>query len=332
MNSRRLNVGVIGKNNQAGRLIDLIRRTPGARLVAVYYPFESEASTLPLTGDFSRLLACDAVVIASPTPTHAAYLKRLTKFPGYVLVEKPAASSLRQGRALLTLPSSRKRRIKVNFNFLHSDLFQHFATTCRDRRLGKLISLDIHTSHGLAFKDSYRKSWRTQSGVLETVGVHYVNAILKLFGPVRDIFPRFSWIASRRGAPDTASLSLTTGDGLQVNLRHSYAAPALNQWLLVGSDGYWTYDGLNARLFCPRDTFDSNGRFSPPPVVSTKRLPHAEGWNRSLERSVRDFIKAARANKPFSPEEFDLAIRSIEPIALALADARAADLRDASER
>lgn len=315
MRHGEIRVAVIGKSNQAARHITLLRQHPDVRLEAVFYPKEARDPGLPLTQDFSDVLRCDVVVIASPTPTHAEYLERLSSFAGYVLIEKPAVSDLAQTKMLQEWDKDRKARTRVNFNLLHSELFARLRKVSTDERLGEPMALDVHTSHGLAFSSSYKGSWRSTAGsslgVLETVGVHFVHMARTLFGPIQCAEADVQWMAATQGPPDTGVFRLLMCRGLRATLRHSYAAPYLNQFRLLGTDGYWEYDGVRARLCAPRDTFDAEGRFATPPVIEEHLIDYARSWRESLGRAVNDFVITVRDGRQFDTSEFDSALEAM---------------------
>lgn len=327
MNESTLHIAVIGKGNQASRHIEILNKMPSVKLHSVFYPKPVQDTGLPLTFRLSDILAADAIIISSPTPTHAFYLQELSDYKGYLLVEKPAVSTATQSDVLQKWPLTRKRKVRINFNLVHSSLFQSFARVLQNSEMGQLISLDIHTSHGLAFKPAYLDSWRNKSdasgGVLETVGIHYVNMAIKLFGPPVSMAADFLWAAQapakkKNGTPDTAILRLKFKNGLLATFRHSYAAPFRHHWFLLGTNGTWEYDGRTVRFRTPRDTFDSNGRFVEPPLVLEEPMEFTALWKDSLNRAVQDFVNVVRSKKSFDPKEFDRGLYSMELIREAL--------------
>jgi predicted dehydrogenase len=309
MSNNRLSVAVIGRSNHAARHIGILKKLPKVRLTSVLYPKKCSPTDLPLTKNLADLFSADAIFVSSPTPTHAAYLKRLSKYRGYVLIEKPAVSTVADVTALRRWPASRKKRARINFNLIHSDLYQAFQSALHDKRLGKLLSFDLHTSHGLAFKTEYKNSWRNKgartAGVLETVGIHYVHLALTAFGLAESTRADLTWAASKTGPSDTATLQMKMKSGVDVTLRQSYGAPFLVRWLLIGTNGYWEYDGQTARLHTPRDTFDSLGRFTSPPMVKTWRIDHASAWKQSLARADQSFLSTVAKKGSFDPADFD---------------------------
>ncbi len=99
-----------------------------------------------------------------------------------------------------------------------------------------------------------------------------------------------------------------------VNLFHSYAGPYFTRFMLIGTDGYWEYDGNEARLYYPRDTFDNSGRFTTPPLVKQEKLKYPHVFKESLLNSVNAFLDIVRSSGMFDLIEFDNALASMGPV------------------
>ena len=154
-------------------------------------------------------------------------------------------------------------------------------------------------------------------GVFELVGSHYINLALHLFGPIRGggcIY--FDWNASGNQvlSPDTVIVTANFAGGVAVHFHFSYAGPFFNRVFLIGTEGYFEYDGSQYRICYPRDSFGPGGRFISPPCVSFERLDQQDNWTKSLENSLRDFIEVVKTRGAFSTLDFELALNSMEPI------------------
>jgi predicted dehydrogenase len=220
---------------------------------------------------------------------------------------------------LWKIPLERKSRIKVNYNFLYSSIAISLKELLTSSRIGSPISFDVHTSQGLAHKENYKDSWRSNIsesfGVMELVGVHFINLTLSLFGKIDYSRKDFLWKAGCKvGPPDTVFLRLKMYSGLCVNLFHSYAGPFFMRMMLMGTDGYWEYDGSEARLHYPRDTFDNSGRFTTPPLVKQEKLMFPIVWKESLSNSVNAFLDVVRSSGKFDSIDFENALASMGPI------------------
>jgi len=315
-----LDISIIGKSGHAERIINILKQQGDVQIRFVLYPKEAQKFQYPLTTKISDLLSSDAIIIASPTPTHKHYLDSLKDYQGYIMVEKPIVSTYEDSCELESWSKDRKSKILVNYNLKNSSLAQVLSDVIGMTEMGSLISMDVQTHQGLAFRDHYSGSWRSNIqesfGVMELVGVHYVNLCLKLFQDVTCSYIDVGWHAgqSSQKPPDTVFMRLKTSSGVKINLCHSYAAPFFNRIMLMGTNGYWTYDGYEARLFSPRDSFDESGRFSPLPLIQSSKIEYQSMWKQSLETSIKIFLNSVRNQEKFDIEDFHTALASMKPI------------------
>ncbi len=319
MKTRKVTVAVIGRSGHAARLIELVRRHPAAELACVYHPKAPAGAPAPLTTDFGAVLAADAVIVASPTPTHAAYLRRLARYRGLVLVEKPAASTPRDVAEIRKWPRERKSRVRINFNLAHSRLLKHLSAVASSPALGRPIYLDVHISYGPAFKPEYAGNWRTDRsqslGALESIGVHFINLAARLFGAPEQAHASIRSVARRSNSlVDTGLASFQTASGVFVNLFFSHAAPYYFRMHLLGTNGYWEYDGKSARLHSPRRTFHADGSFASPPLKKKTALNHHEVSLQSLTHAVDSLVRTAARGGRFDAAEFDLGLAAMDPL------------------
>jgi predicted dehydrogenase len=114
---------------------------------------------------------CDTVIVATPTPTHAAIVSRLLSEPPglHILVEKPLATVLEEVRDLLDRARTGGRRISTLYHAAHAPEV-HWGT----HRLDSLIS-----DHGLPC--SFEASFSTPYATLATQrAAVYVSSWLDL--------------------------------------------------------------------------------------------------------------------------------------------------------
>ncbi len=303
-------VSVIGLRGHAGRHIRMLRQNPDVILDRVYYHRTppSEYSSLPVTQDLTDCLDSNVVIISSPTPVHAEQIQALRNYGGYIFLEKPAASNKDEIDSLLHLPSDLKSRIRVNFNFLWHDLAARMRELASSPMLGKVFALDVHLSHGGAFRDDWDDSWRLNNssfGPLETVGIHFIHFAITQFSQCRKAVVRTSSVSSRSQAVDTGMISMQMDNGVWVNILNSYAAPYTVRVELWGTNGYAIYDGTGITLRSPRDTFDERGRYTTPPSAGYWPIDYATAWEESLNRSLRNFLDVSRQGIRLDPAAFD---------------------------
>ena len=302
-----IKISIIGTTGQAGRINNILQKKKNLEVKCYSQPINIET-----------ISNSDAIIIASPTHTHFEYLKKLIKYKGYILVEKPIFSTIKETKKFNKWPEEFKKRIKVNYNLRYSLIAEIIKDTIYEEDPGKPIALHIHTSHGLAHKKDYSESWRAKKsfGVMEMVGVHYINLAMYLFGKIIKTNTQTTKIVkkNRKAPPDTVNINLEMEKGINVNLYHSYAGPKFNKMLLIGTNRYLEYDGEIMKLYSPRDTFDEKGRFTNTPLISKWKMNHEYNWQNSLERSLDHFIKTVKKKGSFKLKELKQATKTMEPI------------------
>lgn len=305
----------IGYRNHAGRVIRAARDCGLAGRPVVYHPENRAEEALALHGpgvdfttDWARVLAADAVFILSPNKTHYPYLRRLLAgSSARVYCEKPPVVSAAEARALTALAPAHKRRVHFNFNFRHTRLASALAAS-RSRH-GRLLSVEIAHTHGLAFKKGYAATWRgdrgeSRLGVLETVGIHYLDLVDALVSPIESLRSELLNGSGRGASPDTAFCDFVLRGGARGRLFCSYAAPFRRDIRLTYTDAVVHAGPDGVAVHAPRDTFDAKGRFAPPPVRRV-RFDLSRDIENSVASSVRAFLAAARAPAPFTTADFD---------------------------
>lgn len=314
----KLSVGVVGTRNHAARLITLLGNSQKVSSLIAFHPEAvSENSEICVTRNIDELTECDAIVIASPTTTHFHYIKKFRDYSGYLFVEKPVVASSKEEIALLEMPNHFKSRLYVNYNFLFSDIYAELKNLVQSSRLGKPVYLGIESCHGLAFKSSYKDSWRSSSryGVGEVVSVHFLNMISQLFDiDDFEILKVSGFNNSGIGnAFDTVVVSSNGNLNLEFSVLCSYATPYNFHIKLIGTNAILHYDGTRLCIDEPRDTFDSAGRFVSPPTVYEKVIHHSEAWRESLSSSVNYFLDKVLNRDHFCESHLRRALLAMKP-------------------
>ena len=269
-----------------------------------------------LSSDFSAIMACDGVVLASPHSTHFDYIMRLIDSKLFILCEKPPASTESQINQLAALLPEQKARVAFNFNYAHTD----FAIAVREKLiegdLGIPLVFNFTASHGLAFKATFANNWRLTrsdpfSTILGNLGIHYLHLVLDLVGPVTD-WHLTRWAASHQtNGVDSVALMLNTANGAVAHIFLSYAAPYTNSAQLLLTDGLIQFDGCRVTVAGPRDSFDSNGRFARPPEATySESKSSLDYYNKSILVSLNHFIEGIETQKGYEITSFPRALQA----------------------
>jgi len=326
-----MKIGFIGYRNHALKLLKLTDKLELKKSFLIYYPdseklksqFDSHSISSPsvLTSNFEDLQTTDVIFIASPTSTHFEYLRKLSRFyNGYIFCEKPPCGSVNDLQELSSFDDKIKQRIFFNFCYRYSA----FATTCKrivsNNEFGVPISLTFRSSHGIAFKDFYKENWRNTSAlpldnILGNIGVHYVDLTSYLLGGVNDISFSATSVAPNTKYQDSIQIQIKRKSGLPVSVFLSYACPHDEFAQLIFSDGIVEFQNGVLTTRSPRDTFNTDGFFTSPPIKSTTSFASSvDYYDKAIANSLTEFFYMVEKSSKIPLDLFDSAIHSTQII------------------
>ena len=183
-----MDISFVGLNGHGKRLRDIVKKIPNINIKNIYYHKKVDNDNLRgLTNNIEDLLKSDAIFIASPTHFHLDHLIKLRNYKGYIFLEKPAVNTLEEIDQLIAFTNSFKSKIFINYNFQFSSLAQIITNQMNSINIGDILWLDIHTSHGATFRESWDKSWRLFEETVwtfETTGIHFLQFAALNFGSI----------------------------------------------------------------------------------------------------------------------------------------------------
>jgi len=312
-----IKLGIIGYGNHAQRLISLIETNKECKLKCIFHPNKKIDDTRG-TNDFSDLLECNVVIIASPNNTHYDYLKKLKSFSGYILCEKPPVVNLEELNKLKKIKDSISKRTFFNFNYRFSKLNEILTKYINSKEIGEIIYIEIIASQGLAFKQEYTDSWRADGtnnkfNLLDTVTIHYLDLINQHFGISKNQFYFPKLISNNGTSYDTGHLLLEY-DGFNVSIINSYATPFIGELSIIGTNGYISIKNNILEIRTPRDTFDENNFFISPPIYLTKKFNMQDDYSLSLKNSFDFFISHVLNEKEFDISLYETSLNTTQLI------------------
>jgi len=147
-----VNIGVIGYGYWGPNLVRNFMECEGAKVVAVS---DGSADRLALAGrraPGAKLFDCgsdliqdpeiDAVVIATPVPTHFDLAAAALRQSKHVFVEKPLAASAQQARRLVDLAEKHRRVLMTGHVFVYAGAVRKISQLIETGDLGKLLYYD----------------------------------------------------------------------------------------------------------------------------------------------------------------------------------------------
>lgn len=240
-------LGVMGRNHAR-----VIRELEGVELAAVVDPFatEDDIAGAPLLPDLDRLIEAhiDAAVVAVPTTAHEEVALRLAEAGVHVLVEKPIAADVMEGRRMTDAFLSRGLVGAVG----HIERFNPALQALRQRleagELGEVYQIATRRQGPFPVRIA-------DVGVIKDLATHDIDLTSWLAqSPFRSVHANTS---RRSGRPheDLVAFNGRLGDGTITNHLVNWMSPMKERITVVtGESGAFVADTLSGDL-----TFYENG-------------------------------------------------------------------------
>lgn len=208
-----LKVAIIGLGEIGQRLIKNFTEHPEMEIVAVCDPLEELLNdTVQALGgiqgfaDYKELLEkaeIDLVYVAVPPKFHFQIVSDCIAKQKHVLCEKPLANSLEEAESLYKQAKEKGVIHAMNFPLNYSVGNATFASYIKKGYIGDLRRLELKMHFPQWPRAWQQNDWvgrREQGGFVLEVGVHWIQQIQKIFGPVQLVHRNISF-------PEDASLS-----------------------------------------------------------------------------------------------------------------------------
>ena len=207
------------------------------------------------TADLDDILGdqdIDAVVFATPHSQHPDQVRRAAAAGKHVFVEKPFALTLTEADGMLDAAARAGIVLAVGFNRRFHPSMVRLRDAVRTGVLGAIVTASAEQTalHGLHMPDT---AWRAQpeespGGAMTAIGVHLVDGMIDLQGPIASVFAR----VSRRAAPnadDTTDVLLTFRNGAAGHIFCSTVATPTYRMAVHGTEGLAEILGHQMNVF-----------------------------------------------------------------------------------
>ena len=171
--------------------------------------------------DFDELLAdprVEAVDLCVPHPLHAPLALQVLAAGKHVLVEKPLATTLEDGVAMVRAAEERGLTLCVSENYPFSEPFRRAREMIAAGEIGRVVALRSHRVgylDGIWLRDGWRQDARQAGGgMLLDQGCHYTNILRMMGGPITHVMATAARTREDWHGEDSASLSLRFASGV----------------------------------------------------------------------------------------------------------------------
>ncbi len=222
-----LGFGIIGCGLIANFHAQAIAKARGGTLVAVadvnYSRAEEFAGRnhVQACADYKELLALSAVevvCICTPSGLHGPLVQEAAQAGKHVIVEKPLAISMDQGRAALAACKANHVKLAVISQLRFAPAMQKAKAALEEGKLGKPLLADAYMKYYRS-QDYYDQSrWRGTwsmdgGGALMNQGIHGVDLLLWLMGPAVCVWGQAATMAREIEVEDTAIAAVRYASG-----------------------------------------------------------------------------------------------------------------------
>src|SRR5262245_13815919 len=256
MASGPLRVACIGMGWWSDVLADAIKRSGKIEIVSCFTrsadkraAFAKKYGCKP-ADSFATLLAdpaIEAIINTTPNDVHLPSTKAAAEAGKHVFLDKPIANNVSDGRAITEVCRKAGVILALGYQRRRESHFRYVKKQIDAGAFGKLVNAEANISRDRLGKIDLN-SWRYQAagmpgGVMLQIGIHYIDVLEYLIGPVKAVTGRLAQLVLPGDNPDVASLILEHKNGALSTVNASYAS-ASEYYLMniYGKDATAYYD------------------------------------------------------------------------------------------
>ncbi|MFC4533606.1 Gfo/Idh/MocA family protein [Sphaerisporangium dianthi] len=247
MEKAKIRLGIIGLGAMGAEMLDVARRHPEFDVVLAADPgaraVERAAAAHPeviYTAEPDELVdhdGLDALYVASPPATHAAYAVRAMKAGKAVFAEKPLAVDLAEGEEMVAVAAETGVATGLNFTMADRAAALAVGRALRDGEAGTVLGVEMRFTFPQwpreFQQDAHWVAGRAQGGFLREVGSHFLFLTDRLLGPLTPVHTRAGYGA----AGEESAFGLFTAGDVPVTISGQVAAaPETYEWTLYGAE------------------------------------------------------------------------------------------------
>jgi predicted dehydrogenase len=309
-----INAAIVGLGWWGKTLVESAEDSDAIRFSAAATRSSSEdarefaaAHGLTLARDYEALLAhadIDAVVLATPHSKHAQQVIAAAAAGKHVFCEKPFALTKAEAEAMVAATTAAGVSLGLGYN----RRFHPEMTKLRERvRSGELGVIE-HVEATMTFPNALKLSsdaWRAQRdetpcGGLTPMGVHAIDGMIDLCGPIDTVYCQSFRRAVAIDADDTTSMLFRMKEGMSGYLGTLTATGPGFSFQVFGSGGFVRLDGrthvAGASSQERRTRLFSTCRFQP--VAGEAEVWEAESYD-VTRAALEAFAIAAQGGEPY---------------------------------
>ena len=202
----------------------------------------------------------EAVINTTPNNVHLETTRAAAEAGKHVFLDKPIANTVAEGRAIAEACRKAGVVLALGYQRRRESHFRWIKAEIEAGRFGKLVQAECNISRDRLGQIDL-SSWRYQAagmpgGVMLQIGIHYVDVLEMLLGPVARVSARLAQLVLPGDNPDIANMILEHENGALSNLSASYASASefymMNVYGKEASAYYDLFAGLRHLKRCEK--------------------------------------------------------------------------------
>lgn len=240
----------------------------------------------------------DVVSVASPNCFHAEHAVAALEAGAHVLLEKPAALTMKEIARIRQAVRQSGRRLIVGFSSRFFRGMRKMNRMIRDGAIGEPFMIRIRYAHvgphpGWAKSPWFYDPKMAGGGALLDMGIHAIDQALWHVGPIRSVQATARTLRKDIKVDDNAVLLLEFANGRALGqIEVGWTTPAgFNGLEIMGDDGWFHFDYEGVLTL-------TTGKITPNARARVKRRtrivdsqPRTGGWHTEAVDAVRAFRK-----------------------------------------
>src|SRR6187431_3120009 len=232
-----LRVACIGMGWWSDVLADAMKRSSKIKIVACYTRSQDKRAAFAKkygcrpAATYEEVLAdrdIEAIINTTPNDVHLPTTKAAAAAGKHVFLDKPIANNVTEGRAITEACRKAGVVLGMGYQRRRESHFRYVKKQIDAGAFGKLVNAEANISRDRLGKIDLN-SWRYQAagmpgGVMLQIGIHYIDVLEYLIGPVKAVSGRSAQLVLPGDNPDVASLILEHENGAISTLNASYAS------------------------------------------------------------------------------------------------------------
>jgi predicted dehydrogenase len=242
-------------------LADAARRSGAIDLVACYTrsddkrrAFAEKYGCRPVASydEILRDNSIEAVINTTPNNVHLETTRLAADAGKHVFLDKPIANTVADGGAIAKVCEQAGVVLALGYQRRRESHFRWIKAEIESGRFGRMVQAECNISRDRLGKIDL-SSWRYRAegmpgGCMLQIGIHYVDVLEMLMGPVVRVSARVAQLVLPGDNPDVANMILEHENGALSNLSASYASASefymMNVYGKEASAFYDLFSGL----------------------------------------------------------------------------------------